>query len=181
LALAFFQDTVDAVRSCPAVSAVIVATSDTDIALLARSHGCLVVDDENRPGINEAARWAGRAAFPGSCIAVVVSDLPCLTDESLTAVLRCARHHQRSFLADAQGTGTTMWLAGPGQPIESRFGRASRAAHLAAGHVDLADSNPADSDLFARARRDVDTAADLVAAAGLGLGPATMAALARAG
>ena len=116
LAMAFFQDTLTAVSDCLLVSHAIIATADRVIGGLASAQGCLVVDDTGHPGINQAARWAATAAEPASRIAILVSDLPCLTAESLQAVLTCARVHERSFLADAAGTGTTMWFAGAGDP-----------------------------------------------------------------
>lgn len=179
LALALFQDTATAVLACPSVGSVIVVTRDDRVAAWATDHRCRAVDDSRHPGINAAARWGAGFAAEESGIAVLVSDLPCLSAAALDAVLALGEGHDLSFLADADGTGTTMWLAAAGQPVEPRFGPQSRAAHRAAGHADLVDDAAADPALLARARRDVDTQADLAAAARLGLGSATAAALAQ--
>jgi 2-phospho-L-lactate guanylyltransferase len=71
-----------------------------------------------------------------------------------------------AFVADASGTGTTLLATAPGRPVEPRYGRASAAAHRAAGAIELTGGWPS-------LRTDVDTAADLRTAAELGLGPAT--------
>jgi 2-phospho-L-lactate guanylyltransferase len=71
-------------------------------------------------------------------------------------------------VADRGGTGTTLLTAAPGRPPRPRFGPASAAAHRSAGAVELSGHWPS-------LRHDVDTAADLLAAAELGLGPATSA------
>ncbi len=178
LALAFFQDTAAAVRSCPSVGSVVVVTCDERVAFWAGRLGCRVVDDSAHPGINSAAQWGAGFAPAGSAIAVLVSDLPCLTAADLAAVLALGREHDLSFLADAAGTGTTMWLAAAGQRVDPRFGPLSRAAHRAAGHADLVEEAGMDPGLLARARRDVDTEDDLRAATTLRLGAATGAALA---
>ncbi|HEY0698385.1 MAG TPA: hypothetical protein VGD43_11320, partial [Micromonospora sp.] len=69
---------------------------------------------------------------------------------------------------DAPGSGTVLLTAGPGVRLAPRFGAGSAGAHAASGAVPLAGDWPT-------LRRDVDTPADLVTAAGLGLGPHTAA------
>lgn len=77
---------------------------------------------------------------------------------------------QRAFCADADGEGTTLLVCGPFAPLQPRFGVGSAAAHNAGGAVALSGRWPG-------LRRDVDTVDDLWAAAELGLGPASAAAL----
>jgi len=177
LALAFFLDTLAAVRACDAVSEVLVATTDDQVAAAASAAGCDVIPDEGFPGINAAARHAADQRSGTGGVAVIVSDLPCLTARSLAIVIAAADRHPVSFLADADGEGTTMWFAGQGQATDPRFGVRSRAAHADAGAVDLV---AAEGDLaaFAPARRDVDTRIALEQARRLGLGRHTVAVLA---
>jgi 2-phospho-L-lactate guanylyltransferase len=73
----------------------------------------------------------------------------------------------RSFVIDEPGTGTTMLAAGPGVPLDPRFGVGSALAHQTSGAV------PIDLASIDSVRRDVDTAADLAHAVQLGVGPAT--------
>ncbi len=173
LAFAFFEDTLAAAVACPQVSEVLVATQDARIAARGRSQGCLVVRDSEHPGINAAVAWAADHARAADRLAVIVSDLPCLTPEALGSVLGAAAGHATAFLADADGTGTAMWFATDGATVRTHFGADSRASHQAAGAVDLVDAHPASAQAWTVARRDVDTAAALDDAALLGLGEHT--------
>jgi 2-phospho-L-lactate guanylyltransferase len=178
LALAFFRDCLAAVLACPRVGAVIIVTSDRVIASIAQRDGCLVVDDADHPGINAAAGWAVQIAGAPAPVAVMVSDLPCLTPAAMTVVLDAALQSPTSFLADADGTGTTMWLRATGTGIDSRFGPQSAAAHRDGGAADISATIGAAD--VAPARRDVDTDEDLARAIDLGVGPHTRDALATA-
>ena len=73
----------------------------------------------------------------------------------------------RAFVADADGTGTTL-LTGVRTALAPRFGHGSARAHRAGGAVELTGSWPG-------LVRDVDTDADLRAAVALGAGPRTAA------
>jgi 2-phospho-L-lactate/phosphoenolpyruvate guanylyltransferase len=129
---------------------------------------------QSRPGLNaalaEAAEYAAQR-WPADGVAALVGDLPALRPEALAAALAAAAQHPRSFVADASGTGTTLLAALPGTALQPAFGPESAARH-AATSVAL--------DAAAGLRHDVDTAADLLAAAELGLGPATTVVLAGA-
>ena len=171
LALAFFQDTLAAVRSCPTVVEVIVVTEDPVIQAWARDSACAVVSDAGHPGINAAARWADRNRGASGPTAVIVSDLPCLTSAALTEALDLARGYLTAFVADADGTGTTIWMAASGVAIDPSFGEDSRAAHVRGGAIDLVADHPDRAAVLAAARRDVDTGAALAEARALGIGP----------
>ena len=82
-----------------------------------------------------------------------------------------ASAHERSFVADADGTGTTLLAALPGVALDPQFGSGSAAAHELAGHVRLAVV------ATSTVRRDVDVPDDLVEVQRLGVGPATRAVL----
>jgi 2-phospho-L-lactate guanylyltransferase len=92
------------------------------------------------------------------------ADLPALRPDELAAALALAR--RRSFVADAEGSGTVLLAAPPGVPIDPRFGAGSAAAHAASGAEALAGDWPG-------LRRDVDTAADLRIVMTLGAGQYT--------
>ena len=178
LAVAFLRDTLAAVRITPSVARIVVVTADPVVAGLAEGAGATVVDDSAHPGINPAARHGAERRSPGSAIAVIVSDLPCLTPAALTAALEAAAGHAHAFLADLDGTGTTMWFADADAPVEPRFGQHSRAAHADAGDVDLVAVHPALGDPLLPARLDIDTVAALDLAVTVGVGAATTEALA---
>ncbi|MCX6433661.1 MAG: NTP transferase domain-containing protein, partial [Actinobacteria bacterium] len=142
LAFAFFQDTLEAALASTAVGEVVVATGDDRVRATAQARGCLVVSDVDHPGINAAARQAVAQRSGRGGVAIVVSDLPAVTADSLTSVLSAASAHPTSFIADADGTGTTMWMSCDGTDIDPRFGLASRAAHVDVGAVDLIAVSP---------------------------------------
>jgi 2-phospho-L-lactate/phosphoenolpyruvate guanylyltransferase len=101
-----------------------------------------------------------------------VGDLPALDADSVRVVLAASLAHQRSFLADASGVGTTMLVARD-VGLDPRFQGRSAAAHRQSGAVALDDTVL--SRQVPAARRDVDTEVDLADAQRHGLGPATSA------
>lgn len=171
LVLAICLDTVSAALGCADVARVIVVTDDPRAAAALRTAGALVVPDQPGSGLNPAVEHGAAAAAglaPGSAVAVLSGDLPALRPAELTAALAIAARHRRAFVPDAAATGTTLLAAAAGQPLRAAYGTNSRAAHAAAGAVELAGEWPS-------LRLDVDTAADLRAAAVLGLGSRTAA------
>jgi 2-phospho-L-lactate/phosphoenolpyruvate guanylyltransferase len=98
-----------------------------------------------------------------------------MTSDELTIALRAAALAGRAFVPDADGTGTTLYAAGPGRAFEPLFGGQSRERHRAAGLAEL------DLPELRGLRRDVDTAAGLRMAAEIGLGPRTRSLLAVVG
>ena len=170
LAFAFFQDTLEAALASTAVGEVVVATADDRVRVTAQGRGCTIVSDIDHPGINAAVRQAVAQRSGRGGVAIVVSDLPAVTADALTSVLSAASEHPTSFLADADGTGTTMWMSCDGTDIDPRFGVASRAVHADGGAVDLIAESPAMAAPWASARRDVDTDTALADAIAMGVG-----------
>ncbi len=168
LARALALDTVAAVVACTAVSSVIVVTADSGF----RSPGAEIVAETSPAGIDAAIR-TGAALVGEGPRAALLGDLPSLHPEDLAAALALAALHPRAFVADRESTGTTLVTAVDGMSLLTAFGPNSAAAHRALGLVEL--SLPADATVTA----DVDTIEQLELARGLGLGPATLAALAR--
>ncbi|SCK34175.1 2-phospho-L-lactate guanylyltransferase [Streptomyces sp. WMMB 322] len=170
LALAFAQDTVSAGLTCGAVRDVAVVTDDRGAARELAALGARIVRDAPSAGLNPALAHGAaevRARRPDAPVAALNADLPALRPEELARVLTFAARSPRAFLADADGTGTTLLSALPGHALGPHFGPASRARHRASGAQEIVLAQ-VDS-----VRRDVDTAADLVAARALGLGPFT--------
>lgn len=159
LALAMACDVVRAALDCPAVTDVVVISDDSRARAAVLALGASVLDDEPDAGLNPALSHGFRtvrAAAPGAGVAVVSSDVPGATPAELTVVLSAASGHERAFLADLSGTGTTVLTAGAGAELEPHYGPGSAAAHEACGHRRLAVSAPGLS-------CDVDTVEDLVA------------------
>ncbi|MEU1246593.1 2-phospho-L-lactate guanylyltransferase [Micromonospora arida] len=170
LALALAADTLRAVLACPAVAEALVVTDDARVAAAARAGGARVLPDEPDAGLNAAFRHGAAGAVAG-WVAGITADVPALRPAELAGALLAAQNGRpgvRRFLPDAPGAGTVLLTAGPGVPLDPRFGVGSAVAHAASGAL------PLDGD-WPSLRRDVDTAADLAAAARLGLGPRTAA------
>ena len=174
LVLAMAADTIAAALACPAAGAVVVVSDDPEIRSQAQALGADVVDEPG-PGLNEALIAGARHAagsWPDRGLAGLTADLPALSAAALAAALSAAAAVPQAFVADAAGTGTTLYTARPGIAFQPRFGPGSRASHRLAGAVEL--ELPERSGL----RQDVDTLADLRGAALIGLGHRSAAAAA---
>jgi 2-phospho-L-lactate guanylyltransferase len=123
-----------------------------------------VVPEGDEGGLNRAFSLGAEQAGGGPVVALT-ADLPALRPVELTAALRAAAAApaDRRFVADTPGTGTVLLAAPADVPLDPHFGAASAEAHAASGATPLRGTWPS-------LRRDVDTAADLAAAAVLGLG-----------
>ncbi|MGY1915738.1 2-phospho-L-lactate guanylyltransferase [Blastococcus sp. SYSU DS0973] len=164
LVLALLADTVAAALACPLVGSVVVVTDDPAAAELVRALGAGTVADEPDRGLNPALEHGARHAG-GDRVAALSSDLPALRSGELAAALTAAEVAPRCFVADAQGTGTTL-LTAAGVPLHPRFGRGSAQAHRKDGAAPLSGAWPG-------LLRDVDTPDDLRTALALGAGART--------
>ncbi|MER7762172.1 2-phospho-L-lactate guanylyltransferase [Streptomyces sp. NPDC097619] len=172
LALAFAMDTVAGALACASVRNVVVVTDDARAASELSALGAGILADVAGGGLNAALAHGARAVRrdrPGAAVAAMNADLPALRPDELRQVLEAASAFPRAFLADAAGIGTTLLSAAPGTELLPAFGGASRDRHSASGAVEIPVAG------VESVRRDVDTGADLRAAALLGLGPRTAA------
>jgi len=172
LARAIALDTIAAVAATARVRRVLVVTDDPEV----RTHvapwpAVDVIAEGDVRGLDGAIALGAEAAGVGAARAALLGDVPALTPHDLDAALGLAGTVERGLVPDAEGTGSTMITARPGAVWVSAFGVDSAARHRLLGCTDLAV--PRGSTL----RRDVDTAAQLAEAAGLGLGPRTAAVL----
>ena len=177
LARAFLEDLLAVLTASDAIEEILVATHDEDVAAVAEAAGATPVDDRGHPGINAAAAHAASVRPPGTGVVVFVSDLPCLTRAAVAQALDLATGHRTSFVADADGTGTSVWLSPDGAGLPTHFGVDSRRAHRAAGAVDLVQAHPDAALSLLPARLDVDTAVALERALEQGVGPRSAALL----
>ncbi|WP_040922050.1 2-phospho-L-lactate guanylyltransferase [Saccharomonospora xinjiangensis] len=193
LALAF--DTLRAATAAPGVRRVLVVGSDPVALAALRELDVDVVgdgisgisgisgmsgmsggsnDEGPENGLNTALRVGERllrADDPGGVVGALQADLPALRPGELAEALHEARG-RRAFVADRHGTGTTLLLSSPGEPLRPRFGPGSAHAHTLSGAHPLAAGLPS-------LRGDVDTSGDLDHARLLGLGDRTRAVLDR--
>jgi 2-phospho-L-lactate guanylyltransferase len=170
LALAMAADTVRAAAACPAVATVIVVTDDPAAASALGALGAQVVADEPDAGLNPAlAHGAAVAAasWPDRGTAALAADLPALRPAELDRGLRAAAEWPEAFVADAAGTGTTLYAARPGAQFRPRFGPGSATRYRDGGATEIVLAD------VPSLRSDVDTPADLRNAISLGVGPRT--------
>jgi len=175
LARAIALDTLTAATACDLVAQVVVVTDDAALAREAAMIPALrFVPEGDARGLDAAVAAGVTAIDPGGRMprAALLGDIPALRPADLADALRSASSVDRGVVPDAEGTGSTLVTAAAGIDWTSSFGDGSFARHIALGCTAL--SIPDASTL----RRDVDTAAQLEAAAALGLGPRTSALLA---
>ncbi len=172
LVLAFLRDTAAAAAGTTNVRTVLVVSSDPTIASVLTGDGIEVLPDDPAMDLNQALTYGTDTLLrrdPTATVGALQADLPALRQEELAAALEAARGG-RAFVADHQGTGTTLLLAAQGQRLDPHFGIGSAAAHAASGA--LAITAPLES-----LRCDVDTIEDLIVAHAWGLGKHTASAL----
>ncbi|BCY14576.1 2-phospho-L-lactate guanylyltransferase [Actinoplanes sp. L3-i22] len=168
LVLAMVRDTALAVLSATTVAELIIVTDDPVVAAAVRELGAKVAPDPGA-GLNAALRFgADEVAGLDAYRAVLTGDLPALRPAQLDAALAAA--DRRTFVPDAEGTGTVLLAVPPRESLDPRFGPGSAAAHRASGATPLAGDWPG-------LRQDVDTPADLAAVLRLGAGERTRALL----
>lgn len=176
LARAFALDTVAACLAADHVEAVLVATDDAAFSRELGALGCATIPDGDTNDLNAALRQAvaeARRRWPELTPAAVCADLPALRPDELATALETLVPDGPSFVADAEGVGTTLYTAPYGE-FDPQFGPGSRAAHLAAGALELRADLPS-------LRRDVDDLDGLRAAVSIGVGPETAAVVAGLG
>lgn len=158
LAAAIALDTIDAALAASRVDRVLVVTADASMPTDAE----LVLEPAPSglgPAIAEGLRVAGDEVPR----AVLLGDLPSLRSADLDEALRRAGAVPSAFVADREGTGTTMVTAGAGVQFRHAFGPDSASAHRRLALAEL--TLPADSTV----PLDVDTRAHLAATPGLGV------------
>lgn len=170
LARAIALDTIAAASDARQVARVVVVTDDADVAAAAgRLRAVEVLPEGDAAGLDAAIARGAQAAGTGVPRAALLGDLPALRPAELDTALEAAESLERALVTDAEGTGSTLVTARAGAVWTTAFGDDSAQRHRLLGCTDL--DLPADSTL----RRDVDTPAQLEAAASLGLGPRTSA------
>ena len=180
LARAFALDVTATCLTTPEVALTLVVTDDEQIADLVRPQGALVLTDPSQRNGLSALNAAGLAGadqamrlHPDQPVAILAADLPALRPADLSLALTASSRLASAFTSDSAGIGTTMLTSGVGIRPVPRFGTRSRAAHAAAGAVELTGS------ALSRVRCDVDTEVDLWHAVALGVGPQTATVLDR--
>jgi 2-phospho-L-lactate/phosphoenolpyruvate guanylyltransferase len=165
LVRAIALDTVEAVLAARRVGRVLVVTSDPS----GFPPEVDIVREAAPAGLGAAIR-AGLDAAGDGRRAVLLGDLPALRPADLDEALHRAKALPTAFVADREGTGSTLVTAGEGIELRHAFGAESARHHREMGIAELV--LPAGSTV----PLDVDTPEQLAATPQLG--PRTAAALA---
>lgn len=167
LASAFALDTASACLATPSVGAVLAVTDDALFASALVGLGCDAIPDGVTDDLNGSLRLAAAEAvrrWPALRPVALCGDLPALRPVDLEAALSSMADGP-AFVADASGTGTTLYSAAVAS-FAPCYGLDSARLHAASGAV------PVTGELVSL-RHDVDTLEDLRSAVPLGLGPRT--------
>lgn len=168
LVVAMALDVATAAATCPTVGDVVLVADRPGLEAIGASGIGGVRTMEDAGGGLNAAILAGASDAPGP-VAALLADVPCTTPRALAfALAACA--DGPAIVSDAEGIGTTLLGAPRAKDFHPRFGPRSRAAHVAAGALDIADPTPG---ALAGLRRDVDSEVDLWDARRVGLGTFT--------
>ncbi|HET7193403.1 MAG TPA: 2-phospho-L-lactate guanylyltransferase [Nocardioides sp.] len=170
LAVAFALDTVSACLATPGVGAVLAVTDDAAFSRRLAALGCEAVPDGVTGDLNACLRLGAAEAvrrWPQLSPVAVCADLPALRPADLESALDSLPVQAPAFVADAAGSGTTMYAA-PRDAFDPRFGPGSRDAHLQAGAVAVKGG-------LESLRQDVDDLDDLRQVFRLGVGRHTSA------
>ncbi|MDT0202894.1 2-phospho-L-lactate guanylyltransferase [Nocardioides sp. AE5] len=169
LATAFAHDTLSAALAAKRVAQVLVVTDDFRFAAVARELGCAVLPDGVQGDLNGSLAQAAHEAvrrWPKTPVAALCADLPALRPEELDEALGQVPGDRPAFVADALGTGTTMYAAPRMELFDPMYGVDSAARHAEAGAMPVQGT-------LASLRQDVDEPGDLGRAMVLGVGTHT--------
>lgn len=167
LAAAMALDTVEACRAATLVAEVLAVTDDAGFSAELAGIGCHTIPDGASEDLNGTLRQAAADAhrrWPDLVPVAILGDLPALRPAELDEALGSVEPGRPAYVADADGSGTTLYTAGY-EEFAPRFGPGSAAAHEAVA-AEVTGALPG-------LRRDVDDLADLQQARRLGLGPRT--------
>ncbi|MGD9960830.1 2-phospho-L-lactate guanylyltransferase [Nocardioides sp.] len=169
LARAFALDTAMAAQQVGSVVAVLALTDDFRLAAELAATGCVVmpdaVSDDLNANLTQAAFEVARR-WPQAGVVALCADLPALRASELESALQAVPATGAAFVADASGTGTTLYAARRATDFAPTFGHLSANRHLDSGAVALDGDWPS-------LRQDVDEVGDLGRALVLGVGAHT--------
>ena len=167
LAAAIALDTVEACRAATLVSEVLAVTDDAGFSADLAAIGCATIPDGTSDDLNSTLRLAAAEAhrrWPDLVPVALLGDLPALRAAELYTALGSIEPGASAYVADADGSGTTLYTAAYAD-FAPRFGAGSAVAHSAVAE-EVEGALPG-------LRRDVDDLQDLRQAWELGVGPRT--------
>jgi 2-phospho-L-lactate guanylyltransferase len=154
-------DAVLAVTTHPLVAGLAVVADRLAIALPAQIEQLADAGGGLNAALSVAAEQLA-VRFPDDGVVAMVGDLPALRPADLLSVLAAAVAHDRCFVRDLEGSGTTLLAASAASRLDPQFGPDSAQRHLQSGAHELAAP--------ISVRCDVDSIADLRSCLALGAG-----------
>jgi 2-phospho-L-lactate guanylyltransferase len=156
LAVAMLRRTVRSASEAQFAAVLVVLDNPADASVIADLD--VIAFHPGVSGLNAslaAAEEAARSMYGAVPLTVMPSDLALATPALLDRATRWAARHERAFIPDSSGRGTTMLFAGPGVALSPAYGLGSADAHERQGARRMLRD---DLDLL---RHDVDDLADL--------------------
>ncbi len=134
VALAMYQDVLEAVAGAALPDGVLVVTSDPVLRAEAASHGFVVVAEELPPSLNRAVALGTRTCVGhgATTVATILTDIPLIRAADVDRLLATAGAKPGILMVPSkEGTGTNAMVMTPPEVIRSAFGRSSLQRHLA--------------------------------------------------
>lgn len=137
LARAMLKDVCHALSEVPSPPPVAIVTSDGYASRLARQCGFEIIYDDANLGETDAIAMATAAAEKrGAAFTLVIpGDIPLVTADEISRVLRAAPEEGTVLVAAADGRGTNAILRSPCSLFPCRFGNDSFLPHRAAARA----------------------------------------------
>ncbi len=162
LALAMFQDVLDAVAAAPELHGIAVVTADPTVAEIARGAGAEIWSNGAHDGHTGAVTAAARRlAANGSTLLTIPGDVPLVAGSDVSRVIAAHPTTAPAFTIvpawDELGSNTI--ICSPADAVPLRFGPASYFPHLAAARAAGLTPTVVRNEAIAL---DIDEPADLV-------------------
>ena len=135
LARAMFEDVLDVLARCRQhFAGIIIVTSDDAAAALAEQHGCHVVSDRVRNGINAAIRLGLDHVLKngGAGVLILPSDIPHVKCDAVARAVGTIKTPYSLAIIKAMDGGTNLLACGSARSLPLRFGPGSFRKHCEA-------------------------------------------------
>ncbi|MBE2182834.1 MAG: 2-phospho-L-lactate guanylyltransferase [Anaerolineae bacterium] len=161
LAESLLRHVVKTVKQVPGIAGVLVISRDTRALALTRDMGANTVQESGTPELNNALMRATQVitAWRGRAVLVLPADLPLITEEDITEILKLGEDEGTVVLAtDRNQDGTNALFSRPPGLIPYTFGPDSFLRHLSLAKEAGAEVKVYSSDTI---QLDIDIPADL--------------------
>jgi 2-phospho-L-lactate guanylyltransferase len=161
LAESLMRHVVMTVKDVPGIAGVLVISRDTKALAMVRDLGAHTVQESGTPELNNALMRATKVitAWRGQAVLVLPADLPLLTTEDVSAILRLGDEPNSVVIAtDRNEDGTNALLTRPPGLIPYSYGAGSFQRHLSLAHAAQAQVQVYQSDTISL---DIDFPTDL--------------------